>query len=136
MGISDKIKGIGELVVQVHDADLKIALQQRILDLQGDCFELQEKNASLLEENGNLKNEIHEFIGKKDLLSQLKFERNVYWKLDIPYCPACFGNNGKLIPLSQYSPTETTGDCPSCKYEYAHVFGDEPTQRGPGIAFL
>ena len=130
MEVIDKLRAISEAVVKVRDAKLKADLQDRILDLQGDCFTLQEKNAALLEENGKLKGQLQQVEDRQQLLAQLKHERNAYWKDDKPYCVACVHRERpRLIPLSTKG---IGGVCPECKTQYECVFGDRRriTQTG------
>ena len=140
MGLGDKIKGIGDLVVQVHDADLKADLQQRILDLQGDCFALQEKNNALLDENNKLKAQLQQVEDNRQLLDGLTLERDVYWKDGIPYCIACVHRDKQLVPvapvhvhslrLKERRPGNDA-QCPVCGKKYNNVFGDEPPFKEP-----
>lgn len=134
MGLSEKLKSIGELVVKIHDGELKSDLQQRILDLQGDCFTLQEKNAALLEENGKFKSNLQNIEHREQILADVTLARNVYWKDDNPYCVACAQRDGQLIPLGRRGTHSNTAICPACKADYLNVFGDDPPPEAPSFA--
>jgi len=133
MGLGEKIKGIGDLIVKVHDADLKADLQQRILDLQSDCFTLQEKNAGLLEENAKLRGQLQKVEDREKMLAQLKLERNAYWKDDTPYCISCVHKQHQLIPLARRRGQSTEAYCPTCKTPFSNVYGDDLPPHAPSV---
>ena len=123
MGIGDKIKGIGELVVQVHDADLKVELQQRILDLQSDCFTLQERNSEVLARNTELREALDAASKRADVRKCIVMmaESAYVFKDELGrrvICSACFESKGVTIPLTYHLAQVIDGICPSCKAKY------------------
>lgn len=97
----------------------KIEEYQKILDLIDDSFKDKEKIQELIEKNTKLKEEKKELSEKLNLLNDLKFENNAYWKKsdnDGPFCLRCWDKNKEVIRI----PFEKKGwsVCYECKNKF------------------
>ncbi len=118
MGAVDAIKGVGELVKQVHDAELKTEMLKRVIDAQTECAALLEKNAELREELSQTKARLDAATKQTVTREKLTFADDVYYLNDElgyrPICPACFEAKGLTVPLKRRSPG-TAPNCPLCR---------------------
>ncbi len=86
-----------------------IELQQRMADVQKTVAELFQENQSLKEQNHNLQDEL-------SAESMYPMRESVRWKKgadgegdDGPFCPTCFANGRKLMPLRFKSRMQAPG---------------------------
>lgn len=128
MSVLDAVKGMGELVKQVHDAELKAGLQQQVIDIQNECLALQEKLSTLRTENDALRAESSSLRARADIRGKIKHKDGHYIINDDmgerPICPACFEIGSNILPLTQCG--HGAGRCPSCKAVYQKVFDYAP----------
>jgi len=89
-------------------------LKNHISDLYLQLAEVKTKAAELMTENQTLKDKLEEF--EKNPLS---FDGYVYRdSKDIPYCPGCYGNTGKRVPVTRYYKERFR--CPVCDAYYGN----------------
>ncbi len=87
------------------------------LDYIKKIIEVQQMINDLIEENQELKKEKDELFRKLEVRNLIMFEQDAYWLkgkrdgLEGPYCPKCYGTDGKLVPL-----VKNGEDCPHCGY--------------------
>lgn len=87
------------------------------LDYIRKIIEIQQMINDLIDENHWLKKEKDRLSEKLKLTNWLKFEQDAYWLknrgdgLEGPYCPKCYGVEGKLVPL-----VRNGEDCPNCGF--------------------
>ncbi|MBD3412954.1 MAG: hypothetical protein GF421_00790 [Candidatus Aminicenantes bacterium] len=87
------------------------------LDYIKKIIEVQQRINDLIDENQGLKKEKENLYQKLEVRNLLMFEQDAYWLrgkrdgLEGPYCPKCYGTDGKLVPL-----VKKGEDCPNCGY--------------------
>jgi regulator of replication initiation timing len=87
------------------------------LDTIRKILEVQQRINDLIDENQWLKKEKDKLYRKLEVWNLLKFEDDAYWLKDMkdglqgPYCPKCYGIEGKLVPL-----VKNGEQCPNCGY--------------------
>ena len=112
MAIYDIAKDAVSLIKDIPSAEIRMELQQKILDVQSQALELQA-------ENEKLKKRIEELQDSKELEAKIDWHADGYFTLKdddkgIKYCGTCWGNNKKLIPMSP-SLILSAGLCLNCK---------------------
>ncbi len=129
----ESITNVANLLVNVHDAELKAELQAALIDAQGEALALQERVARLQEKN----TELTRCLEARDEAKRLEREvlylsKGVWWRRDEEsfhaYCPSCWAKSQTLIPLTrQYVTFGYSGLCPTCKARFERVYaGDKP----------
>ena len=110
MAIYDIAKDLGSLIKDIPNAEAKMELQKKILDIQSQAFELQT-------ENEKLKKKIEELEDNKELEVKIEWHVDGYFTLKgddkgVKYCGTCWGDRKKCNPLS---PGHRMLQCSSCK---------------------
>jgi len=104
MGVLDEVKSIASLIQKIDN----IELYRKILDLQAEIFKL-------VEENTGLKHKVADLERTKVIASELRFERDAYWRgADGPFCSNCWDNHQGLIRMLKCG-NPAFSQCPSCK---------------------
>ena len=125
MGIGDTMKTVKDLVVSVHDAELKSALLEKLLDVQLHADALLAEKRDLKDEIATLKDiserEQHFEVDKASGVTIDKSQGGSY------ICTVCWQNDHKIIPVVQYAKTNQRGICVNakCKASYPNLFEDE-----------
>ncbi len=108
MGALDTAKELAKLVQKLDN----IEVVQKVIELQGDLMELQERFQELLDENRDLKK-------KLEAPTELLFQDNMYWRAkgkeeqEGPFCTKCFDGDGKTVRMHGGESRGLT--CPHCK---------------------
>ena len=131
MSILDSFKTAVGLAVKVRDAELKAALQDALLQAQGDALALQEQVANLRDETVELRASLDDKEESRRLEREVLYlARGVWWRRDEDsfqcYCPSCWVKSRTLIPLSRgyRVPLRLGGRCPTCNAKFEIVYGD------------
>lgn len=88
--------------VDVHE------VQARLIELQGLMLDARSALVDAEEENRTLRDSIRSLEAELALKGKIEKREGVYWlggesgKLDGPYCPLCYGDGGKLVPLTKF----------------------------------
>lgn len=129
MSIRESIGTAVNLLVKVHDADLKAQLQAALLDAQGEALDLQERVALLQEENAELRRRAEARDEAKHLEREVLYlSKGVWWRKDEgacqAYCPSCWAKSKTLVPVSQQflSALRYGGVCPTCKARFENIY--------------
>jgi hypothetical protein len=128
MGIIDNIKDIAELIKKYNNVELN----QKIVDLYGEIFELKEDNLKSKEKIKFLEKE-------KEINEKIVFESPFYWlkddeKKDGPYCQKCYDDNKKLIRLQDLK--NGAWECLACKNIVADSSYNPPKQLHNGGSWM
>ena len=114
----DVIKTLKDIVVFAQKSN-DIEMTQKLISVQQEVIEMQDKISKLLEENRKLCNEINQ-------------EKNVEHYRGVPiitlkeespkvlYCGICYGKNKSFIPLHKYSGSIDEYYCRECDH-YTHL---------------
>ncbi len=125
MGAIDALKGVGELVKQVHDAELKTELLQRLIAAQNECAALLEKNGELRDELTQVKDQLTAATKKADVRKNLTFADDVYYLSDDlgkrAICPACLESKGATIPIKTQC-GDRYPNCPLCRMYFEGIY--------------
>jgi hypothetical protein len=103
------------------------------LELYAQALDLQAQLSDMLEENRNKTARIHDLEEQLRIKDSVTFRRNTYWMggtdepADGPYCPTCYGDEGKLIHLTATESNPAWRHCGKCK-KSIEVF---PERRPP-----
>lgn len=103
------------------------------LELYAQALDLQAQLSDLTEENRNKATRIHDLEEQLRIKDSVTFRRNTYWTgesdepKDGPYCPTCYGDEGKLIHLVATESNPAYRLCGKCKRSF-EVF---PERRLP-----
>jgi len=87
------------------------------LDYIRKIIEVQQMINDLIDENQWLKKEKDNLYQRLEIRDLLKFDQDAYWLkgrndgMEGPYCPKCYGVEGKLVPL-----VKNGEDCPNCGF--------------------
>lgn len=109
MSIIEDAKSVVKLVQQIDN----IELYGKILDLQGQIFEL-------VDQNRKLKVDIDSLQEKLKTKAALKFEHNAYWKIlqdgsrEGPFCSRCWDVASNVVRMLQ-EPGSQYHECPNCR---------------------
>lgn len=111
--IYEAIKDVASIVRKSDNIDL----YKKLLDISSDALDLQNKVYELTEENHNLRNKLNE---KKNVIRHtdglyITFAND---NPDIKYCSICWGNDNKLIQLSN------EGQCRICEERWHKSFAN------------
>ena len=114
--VYDVIKDVRNLAKEYKNGEMV----DKIIDIQEAFFDIREEMENLKEENKSLKSTIEEMKNTSILEDDLELTTKGYYirKSDaesgkrIYYCPACWQNYKKLIPLFDLG---TSFSCPNCK---------------------
>ncbi|HEY3215802.1 MAG TPA: hypothetical protein VGK93_04860 [Candidatus Eisenbacteria bacterium] len=94
MDLLERITEVVRIAEQLRDVELK----RKLTDVQIECVELAQENARLRAKVGQLETAAtasHEMV----------FRDNLYWMRhsdgteEGPFCPKCWGGDGKVVPL-------------------------------------
>lgn len=134
MSMRESISNVANLLVKVHDADLKAQLQEALLNAQGEALDLQVQVAQLQEEKAKLAEQLREKSRTTDLGEKLYYARNGYWRRDetivSAFCPTCWDAKGLLMRLDDFG--EGRGVCHHCQECYESVYnGGRPAEGEP-----
>ena len=103
MSIRESIGTAVNLLVKVHDANLKAQLQEALLSAQGEALDLQERMARLQDDNVRLSDELRKRDELSGVADQLFYARHAYWRkdetIDSAYCPTCWDTKRFLVRL-------------------------------------
>lgn len=128
MGMRESIKNITNLLINVHDADLKAQLQTAVLDAQGEALNLQERLAKLQEENAELRKRAESSDRASELENDLYFARNGMWRKSetalSAYCTTCWATKQQLIRLKP-GYQQDGGFCQGCEYVHDGVYAND-----------
>lgn len=107
MGVIEQAKEVVKLAQDMQDVELF----RKIVDFQGEVFELHDANRTLRERVRELETELA-------LRGRLVFERNFYWlrdgeKLDGPYCTRCYDRDHEARHMLSFQSGNIYG-CPTC----------------------
>ena len=96
MAIYDIAKDAVSLIKDIPNAEIRMELQQKILDVQSQALELQA-------ENEKLKKKIEELEDNKEIEAKIDPHKDGYFTLKdddkgVRYCGSCWGDRKKLIP--------------------------------------
>ena len=110
MAIYDIAKDVASLIKDIPNAEIKIELQQKIIDIQSQALELQA-------ENEKLKKRIDELEDNKEMETKIEWHPDGYFTLKddnkgVKYCGTCWGEKKNCNPLS---PGHRMLHCSSCK---------------------
>lgn len=111
MAIYEVLKDVAKAL---KEAD-KIELYSKILDVQQQLMDMQNRIQEITEENLKLKNEInkkHSLIPRGEVYFLLKDDGNE----DGPFCAKCQDVDGKLVRMNEWHPGEKF--CPNCRNAY------------------
>ena len=129
MSIMGAICNAKDLLVGLHDAELKTQLQSLLLDAQGEALELQEQVARLQQENAELRKRMEsEEEAKRREREDLYLERGVWWqrgeRQTQAYCPGCWVKRQALVPLTDavVAGRPLGGRCPICKASFSRIY--------------
>ena len=118
MGIVSAAKEAIALVKKIAETDVKIELQQKMLEVQAMALDLQEENTAL-------KARLKATDNAAKLREELVLGHNAYYRKSdprpIPYCTACFDGKGKLISLADPDMAPGRLICPVCKWQSDNV---------------
>jgi hypothetical protein len=128
MGIIDNVKDIAELIKTYNNVELN----QKIVDLRDEIFELKENNLKFKEKIKSLEEE-------KKINEKMIFEPPFYWlkdgeKKDGPYCQKCYDDNKKLIRLQDLKNGYWT--CLVCKSSVADPSYKLPNRVNKGGSWM
>ncbi|MGB9722148.1 MAG: hypothetical protein ACPL28_11810 [bacterium] len=118
MSIFDELKSIGKIFQEAG----KIDLYEKILSIQQQLMEMNNRITSLENENRDLKE-------KFKIKETLFYENNAYWQnkedgtKDGPFCTRCWDKNKDLIRLDVSD--ANCGICPECKWAYRFSKDDD-----------
>ena len=99
-----------------------IELIQKIMNVQKEALDMQDKMSEKNELIEKLKRENNELKTRNTTDQQITYARSGAVILNNEsYCAGCYGNSGKLVHLSRAN--DTFSNCPSCKAAY-NVRGD------------
>jgi hypothetical protein len=130
MGVVEQVKDIAKLAQDVH----AMPLYEKLVAMQADLVQMVDEISTLKREN----RELHEALS---LTANMRFERNLYWRLDEgqlvgPYCPKCFHINSKAVPMLSFP--EWMGKpraCPACAFMIEEDGGSVRSDVAARIAF-
>lgn len=127
MGIKDSVSAAVSVVKQVHDAKLQAELYARIIDLQNECFELQQSRDDAIRKATELE-------GRIKSRSKIRLHGEAYMLTDElgerPICPHCFEKSNHVVRLTGHSHSGSS-ECTICKTWFGGVHPPRPLPRIP-----
>lgn len=109
MGVIENVKELAATIQKIDNIDL----YRKILDLQGEV-------QNLVQDNRQLRDQVHDLEQRWATHQKLVFRHNVYWLPteaggeDGPFCTNCWDNRKTLIRMHQKADVNDTW-CPTCK---------------------
>lgn len=133
MSIIETVKTAADLAVKLHDGDLKAALQQSLLDAQGEALALQQQLFDMQVENRRLTDEIRKRDDTSELADKIFYAREAYWRKDeailSAYCSLCWDTRNQLVRVTRG--VRNSGVCQKCKARFDGVFTREERPTPP-----
>lgn len=110
-----------EFLPLVKDREMRISLQQKILEMQSLISDARDQNRQLQDEIEKLRFR----LDTRELPKDVPFKANHYLAQDgTPLCMRCLNEDRKQRQLVRSG--ETDAHCPSCKSRFMGVFPREP----------
>jgi hypothetical protein len=118
-----------------------IELIQKVMDVQKEALDMQDKMREKNEEIDKLKDEYRKLSDKLLMADTYILDLNVYWKKEDnerkqPFCPACYAR-GVISPMEPtYQNTrDTSFRCPVEKNHHSNPYNYQPSQAVTSDAF-
>lgn len=116
------IKELKNLAKEYHNQ----AMAEKVIEIQEGFFDFREEMENLKDENRHLREKIKELESCADNENDLELTTRGYYikksekaqEKFMAYCPACWNNHKKLMPLVRIG--TTTMRCCNCQNVYRH----------------
>lgn len=92
-------------LVSLADKSTRLEFNEKLIEIQQNLLNLQREYSEVIADNQRLTSELKGVLDQLSMRANGFTEDGVYWQKNTgstrqgPFCPVCFGNSGKLVPL-------------------------------------